>query len=107
MSRHFCFAMALAALASILAGLPCRGDEITLKGSIVCNGACLPDPKAEDHGLVVFAIDGTAEIRAAVEKILADYFPEKGLDADAAVKLMDQFSLRVKYHLAPDSPALK
>jgi hypothetical protein len=104
---RFCFAIALAALVLLFGGSHVRGTEVTLKGSVVCNGACLPDPKKEDHGLVVFAIDGTAEIRATVERIMKDYYPDKGLDAEAAQKLMDQFSTRLKYHLAPDSPALE
>src|SRR6516164_7369732 len=102
-----CFAIALAALALLVGGSQARGVEVTLQGSVVCNGACIPDPKKEDHGLVVFAIDGTAEVRATVEQILKDFYPDKGLDAEAAQKLMDQFSARLKYHIAPDSPALK
>jgi formylglycine-generating enzyme required for sulfatase activity len=82
------------------------GAEVTLKGSLICNGACIPAPKAADHGLVLFAIDGTEEVRAEVTKLLKDY-PEKGLDAEAAQKLMDNFSAKVKYHLDPESPALK
>jgi formylglycine-generating enzyme required for sulfatase activity len=74
---------------------------------MVCNGACIPDPKAEDHGMVVFAIDGTPEIRAEVERIVKEFCPDKGLDGDAAQKLMDQFSTRLKFYIAPDSPALK
>jgi formylglycine-generating enzyme required for sulfatase activity len=81
--------------------------EVTLKGSMMCNGACIPDPKTEDHVLVVFAIDGTREIRATVDEIMKDFYPARGLDGDAAQKLMDQFSARLKYYLAPDSPALK
>jgi formylglycine-generating enzyme required for sulfatase activity len=86
---------------------PPPAREVTLKGSVVCNGACVPDPKAQDHVLVVFAIDGTREIRAEVDKILKEFYPDKGLDGDAAQKLMDQFSERLKFYIAPDSPALK
>jgi formylglycine-generating enzyme required for sulfatase activity len=57
--------------------------------------------------MVLFALDGTAEIRAEVDRIMKDFYPEKGLDGDAAQKLMDQFSARLKFYLAPDSPALK
>ena len=102
-----CLAITLAALALLFGGPQARGAELTLQGSVVCNGACIPDPKKEDHGLVVFAIDGTDEVRATVETILKDFYPDKGLDAEAAQKLMDQFSTRLKYHIAPDSPALK
>ncbi len=85
---------------------PARGAEVTLRGSLVCNGACIPEPKASDHFMVLFAIDGTPEVRAEVGRILADY-PERGLDAAAAEKVMDRWSARLKYYLSPDSPALK
>src|SRR5262249_43941176 len=52
--------------------------EVTLKGSMVCNGACIPDPKTADHVLVLFAIDGSREIRAEVDRIVAEFYPEKG-----------------------------
>jgi formylglycine-generating enzyme required for sulfatase activity len=102
-----CFALALAALALVLAESQARCAEVTLRGSVVCNGACIPNPKKEDHVLVVFAIEGTAEVRATVARIMKDFYPDRGLDAEAAQKLMDQFSTRLKYHIAPDSPALK
>jgi formylglycine-generating enzyme required for sulfatase activity len=86
--------------------LPAPAADVTLKGSLMCNGACIPDPKEKDHGLVLFAIDGTAEIRAELDKIMKELYPDKGLDAAAAQKLMDQFSARLKYYIAPDSPAL-
>jgi len=84
-----------------------QGAEVTVKGSVVCNGACVVDPKPEDHHLVVFAVDGPPGIRAELEKIVGECFPEKGLDAPAAQKLMDQIGARLKIDLAPDSPALK
>src|SRR5262249_1181952 len=101
------FTIALAALALLFGRSQARCDEVTLKGSVVCNGACIPDPKEGDHDLVLFAIDGTAEIRATVERIVKDYYPDRGLDAAAVQKLMDQFSRRLKYHVVADSPALK
>jgi hypothetical protein len=100
------FAMELAALAILVSGSQARDAEVTLQGSVLCNGACIPDPKKEDHVLVVFAIDGTAEVRATLERILKDFYPEQGLDAEAAQKLMDQFSAHLKYPMAPDSPGL-
>jgi formylglycine-generating enzyme required for sulfatase activity len=38
---------------------------------------------------------------------MKDCYPARGLDAEAAQKLMDQFSARLKFYLSPDSPALK
>src|SRR5436190_19317472 len=84
-----------------------RAAEVTLKGSMVCNGACVADPKDDDHMLAIFAIDGTQEVREEVDKILKDFYPDDGLDAEAAQKLMDQFSDRLKYYISPDSPALQ
>jgi hypothetical protein len=84
-----------------------QGAEVTIKGSMVCNGACIPEPKAGDHVMVVFAIDGPREIRAEVDQIMKKYYPARGLDGEGAQKLMDQFSARLKFYLAPDSPALK
>jgi len=86
---------------------PPRRAEITLNCSMVCNGACVPDPKAGDHLMVLFTIGGSPEIRAEVKAIIKEFYPEKGLDAEAAQKLMDQFSARLKFYLAPDSPALR
>jgi formylglycine-generating enzyme required for sulfatase activity len=84
-----------------------RSAEVTLKGSMVCNGACVADPKPEDHVMALFAIDGTAEIRAQVDQLMKDFYPEKGLDGEAAQKLLDQFSARLKYYIVPESPALR
>jgi formylglycine-generating enzyme required for sulfatase activity len=86
---------------------PTQDAEVILKGSMICNGACVPDPKADDHGMVLFAIDGTPDVRAEVDRIVNEFYPAKGLDAEAAQKLMDQFSTRLKYYIAPNSPGLK
>ena len=99
--------LALAAGAQAIGQSQARGAEVTLKGSMVCNGACIPDPKSGDHLMVVFAIDGTDEVRAEVSKIIKDFYPDKGLDADAAEKLMEQYSTRLKFYITPDSSALK
>jgi hypothetical protein len=84
---------------------PAPPTEGTLHGSLVCNGACLPDPKPEDHVLMLFAIDGMPAIRAEMKAILTETWPDRGLDADAARKLMDQFSARLKYFISTDSTA--
>ncbi len=34
-----------------------------------------------------------------------DCYPDKGLDADAALKLQDQFNAQLKFYIAPDSTA--
>ena len=102
-----CLAIALSTLTLVVGAAQGQAGEVTLQGSVVCNGACIPDPRMGDHGLVVFAIDGTDEVRATVKRLMKDFYPDKGLDAEAAQKLIDQFSKLLKYHISPDSPALK
>jgi formylglycine-generating enzyme required for sulfatase activity len=100
-------AVLLPGVAMFIASAGFLRGETALKGSLVCNGACVPTPKAEDHVMVLFAIDGTAAIRAEVDRIVHDFFPEQGLDAEAALRLLEQFDTRLKYYIAPDSPALR
>ena len=79
------------------------GAKLTIKGSMVCNGACIQDPKFKDHVMVVYAMDGTDQIREEVNKILADFYPERGLDGEAAQLLMNEFTERLKYYVSPNS----
>jgi hypothetical protein len=81
------------------------GAEVTIKGGLQCNGMCVPNPKPEDHLMVLFAIDGSPEIAARVKKIVEEHYPEKGLDAEAAEKLQNQFVAQLKYFVSPDSTA--
>lgn len=82
------------------------GPELTLKGALQCNAMCIPqEPKTEDHVIVMVAVDGSPEIAAKVKKVMDDFYPEAGLDADAAQKLDEQFGVQLKYFIAPDSPA--
>ena len=87
--------------------------EVTVTGSLMCDWATLPNPKAgpfdyssPEHGvLVIYAVDGSAEIKAEVDKVMADYYPDKGLDGDAAEKLLEQWTARLKFYISKDSPA--
>ena len=104
--KTLAFAAAISLLAAANPSTRAADDaEVTLQGSLVCNGACIPNPKNDDHVMVLFAIDGTPEVRAQLATIMATY-PPKGLDADSAVKLMEQFDTHLKYYISPDSPAL-
>jgi len=76
-------------------GLP-AGKEITLKGMVLNNA----HTGEEQKGVFLYVLDGPPEIRAQVEKIVAEYYLEKGLDADAARKLQDLWTQRLKYFIA-------
>ena len=92
-----------------------RDDPVTIEGCLLCNWVTLPDPKSQlglpplgpEHVFAVYAFDGSPQIRAEVAGIMAEYYPEKGLGGDAAVALQDQFTRRLKFFVAPESPALK
>jgi hypothetical protein len=71
------------------------GSEITVKGMVLNNVHTGQTGKS----VFVYALDGTPEIKAEVERIMAHYYPDKGLDGDAARTLQDQFTARLKYFI--------
>ncbi len=87
---------------------------MTLEGCLLCDWVTLPHPKTSygpppldpEHVFAIYALDGTPEIRASLEQIIAECHPEKGLDGDAAKAMEDQFTRRLKYYVSPDSPVL-
>jgi formylglycine-generating enzyme required for sulfatase activity len=85
-----------------------QGTEATIKGNVVCNRTTIPVPwdqtsQDADHYPVVFAFEGTPEISAQLAEIMDKYYPEQGLDCDAAQKFLDEFSARLRYSVAPGS----
>jgi hypothetical protein len=72
------------------------GSEVTIKGMVLNNVHTGEKGKA----VFIYALDGTPQIRAEVDRIMADYYPEKGLDGDAARALQEQFTARLKYFIA-------
>jgi hypothetical protein len=88
-------ALAAFAAASASAPAPSPGSEVTL----VCNVLSNVHTGEKEKAVFLIAYDGTPEAKAEFEKVLADFCPEKGLDADAAVKLQDQFMSRLRYYV--------
>jgi len=85
-------------LASVLAWtslVQAVAGEITIKGIVLNNVHTGEGEKS----VFVYALDGTPEIRAELAKITADHFPDKGLNAEAARQLQDQFTARLKYFI--------
>jgi formylglycine-generating enzyme required for sulfatase activity len=72
-----------------------EGREVTIKGNVLSNVHTGEKAKS----VFLLAYDGTPEIKAEFDKIMAESYPDKGLDADAARKLQDQFMTRLKYHV--------
>jgi formylglycine-generating enzyme required for sulfatase activity len=60
------------------------------------------DPDGND--LVIYATDGSPEIQAEFCKVITNYFPDRGLDAKAAIELQKQIDAHCKYYIdAPDA----
>ena len=96
-----CLALTTAA-ASASAGPP-AGNEVTIKGMVLNN----VHTGEKQTNVFVYALDGTPEISAAVDRIVAENYPDRGLDGDAARKLQDQFTAKVKYFIdGPHAEAL-
>jgi formylglycine-generating enzyme required for sulfatase activity len=70
-------------------------SEVTIVGNVLSN----VHTGEKDKSVFLLAYDGTPQIKAEFDKIVAEHFPDKGLDADAAVKLQDQFMTRLTYHV--------
>ena len=80
-------------------------NDVTIKGNVLCNRAtdAKPwywDPKDGDHTPVMYALEGSPAIDDEVRKIMENY-PDRGLDADTALKIQDQFTQRLEYFIAP------
>ena len=54
--------------------------EVTIKGMVLNN----VHTGEKEKSVFVYALDGPPEIRAEVDRIMAEYYPAKGLDGDAA-----------------------
>ena len=72
-----------------------RRAKTTITGNVLSNVYT----GEKDKSLFVIAYDGPPEIKAEFEKLMAEYYPDDGLDADAAQKLQDQFMARLRYSI--------
>lgn len=88
--------LAVTAAIAWTAAMQAAENEIAIKGMVLNN----VHTGEQEKSVFVYALDGTPEIRAEVAKILAEHYPDKGLDGDAARALQDQFTARLKYFIA-------
>ena len=52
-----------------------------------------------DHTPVVYAVEGTPEIEKELAKLVDEYFPANGMNADQAQAFLNAYSGRLKYFL--------
>ena len=74
---------------------PQAAPEITLKGMVLNN----VHTGEKDKSVFIYVLDGPPEITAEVNKILTEFYPDKGLDGKAAQALQDQFTAKLKYFI--------
>lgn len=99
------------ATAPVLTTMP-AGAEVTLTGALMCNWATLAEPKAKDNDdrhpehniLAIYTVDGSPTIKAEVDKVMTDCFPDKSLDAEGGKKLLDTWESRLKFYIARGTP---
>ena len=87
--------LAIAATIVLAFTSPVVAGEVTIKGMVLNN----IHTGERQKSVFVYALEGTPEIRAEVDKIMAEHYPDRGLDADAARRLQDQFSMKLKYFI--------
>ena len=96
MRQFLVFGLALLAAMASASASPPAGNPVTIKGMVLNNVHTGEAQKS----VFAYALDGTPEIRAELDRIMAENYPDKGLDGDAARKLQDQFTAKLKYFIA-------
>jgi formylglycine-generating enzyme required for sulfatase activity len=79
---------------------------VTIKGVMMCEICCtrnLAKEAAEEaeKTLVLFAVEGTPEVTAALDGIMKEYYSGDSIDADQARKIQGEFEERLKYYITP------
>ena len=77
------------------------GRRIKIKGPAMCARGLSAHPDDVDHDVVMFAMDGTPEIRAKFERLMDKLYPDNGLNCDQALKFMKNIDESLKYYLVP------
>ncbi len=81
-----------------------QAQEVTLKGVMMWEMSCVLKPTKEDRDkktLVLFAVEGTREVAAALDAIMKEHWPGDSMNGDQARKLNEAFGKRLKYYITP------
>ena len=95
-----------AQVATSAAPVQASGPEVTLKGPLL--SAFHFKGQKLDGDLVLYAFDGSPEIRATLDAVLARNFPREGsLTADQAWDLQKQMDIHLRYYVETKDPVIK
>lgn len=86
-----------------------QAAQVTLKGIMMTQASCQPrdNNPADAKVLVLFAVEGTPEVAAIVDGLMAKYFPGQSMDGDQARGLLQGFEKNLKFYIAPGELAEK
>ena len=87
--------LAVTTVIASISAMQAAENEVTVKGVVINNA----HTGEKEKSLFVYVLDGTPEIRAEMDRIMDKYYPDKGLDGDAARAILDQFTARLKYFI--------
>ncbi len=81
-------------------------DEVTIKGVMMCEVCCTRNlareaAKEAEKTLVLFAVEGTPEVTAALDGIMKEYYSGDSIDGEQARKIQEEFEKRLKYYVTP------
>ena len=74
-----------------------QSNELTIIGPAQSPRSLSAIPEEVDHDIVIYGMDGSPKIKAAFDETIDKFYPDRGLDCDAAAKLMQQFDQRLLY----------
>ena len=77
------------------------GGEVTIKCNVLSN----IHTGEKSKSVFLLAYDGTPEIKAEFERIMAEHYPDAGLDAESAQRVQDLFMTRMRYEV--DGPLVE
>ena len=77
------------------------GGEVTIRGNVLSN----IHTGEKRRSVFLLAYDGTPEIKAEFERIMAEHYPDAGLDAESAQRVQDLFMTRLRYEV--DGPLVE
>jgi hypothetical protein len=74
---------------------PVTPREVTIKGMVLNHH----HTGQKGPSVFIYVLDGPPEIKAEFDRIMTEFYPEKGLDADAARALQGAFTARLMYYI--------
>jgi hypothetical protein len=70
-------------------------DHVSVKGMVLNH----VHTGEKDGSVFVYVLDGPPQVKTEFDKIVAEFYPDQGLDGDTARQLLDQFTARMKYFI--------